>query len=248
VALVTGADQALGHGLAIALGRAGADIGLLGRDLDSLAAAAADVADVGSRAARFAVAYGTRAEVEAVFFEANRALGPIDVVVHTAVDPVAVEPVALVDVDDDRWEAVWEGTMWSSILCCQAAFTQMAGRGGRIIFSTPTVSMSGAAGLVAYTAAVEGQRLLAKSAARQWGSQGITVNCVAPAPALGDGDEADGDEAGGRHHLSLNPAPLGGPGDPEADLGPVVVFLASEGGHFVTGATICVDGGVWMAP
>jgi NAD(P)-dependent dehydrogenase (short-subunit alcohol dehydrogenase family) len=243
VALVTGADEALGRGLAVALGRAGADVGLLGDDLDSLAGAAADVADAGGRAARLAVAYGSRAEVEAVFNEADTALGPIDIVVHTAVNPIAVEPAPLVEVDDDRWEAVWEGTMRTSLLCCQAAFTHMAGRGGRIIFSTPTVSMSGAAGLVAYTAAVEGQRLLAKSAARQWGSQGITVNCVAPAPATDDGDET-----AGRHHLPLNPAPLGGPGDPETDLGPVVVFLASEGGHFVTGATIGVDGGVWMAP
>lgn len=243
VALVTGADQALGRGLAVALGRAGADIGLLGGDLDSMEGAAVDVADAGARVARFAVAYGSRAEVEAVFSEADRALGAVDIVVHAAVDPIAVEPVALVDVDEDRWEAVWEGMMWSSLLCCQAAFTQMAGRGGRIIFSTPTLSMSGAAGLVPYTAAVEGQRLLAKSAARQWGSHGITVNCVAPAAATGEGDEA-----GGRHHLPLNPAPLGRPGDPETDLGPVVVFLASDGGHFVTGATICVDGGVWMAP
>jgi NAD(P)-dependent dehydrogenase (short-subunit alcohol dehydrogenase family) len=243
VALVTGADQALGRGLAVALGRAGADVGLLGRDLDSIEAAAADVAGAGARTARFAVAYGSRAEVEAVFSEADRALGPIDIVLHTAVDPIAVEPVALVDVDEDRWEAVWEGTMRSSLLCCQAAFAQMAGRGGRIIFSTPTVSMSGAAGLVAYTAAVEGQRLLAKSAARQWGAHRITVNCVAPAPATGDADEA-----GGGRYLSLAQAALGGPGDPETDLGPVVVFLASDAGHFVTGATITVDGGVWMAP
>jgi NAD(P)-dependent dehydrogenase (short-subunit alcohol dehydrogenase family) len=243
VALVTGADQALGRGLAVALGRAGADVGLLGADLDSIAGAAADVADTGARTARLAVAYERRADVEAVFSAADTALGPVDIVLHTAVDPIAVEPVPLVDVDEDRWEAVWEATMRSSLLCCQAAFTHMAGRGGRIIFSTPTLSMSGAAGLVAYTAAVEGQRLLAKSAARQWGVHRITVNCVAPAPAT-----AEGDEVGGRHHLPLNPAPLGGPGDPETDLGPVVVFLASDAGHFVTGATICVDGGVWMAP
>ncbi len=239
---MSGAEQALGRGLAVALGRAGADVGLLGPDLDSLGSAAADVADASAEVARFAIAYGSRAEVEAVFTEAVRTLGPIDIVLHTAVDPVAVEPMMLADVDEDRWEAVWEATMRSSLLCCQAAFTEMAGRGGRIIFSTPTVSMSGAAGLVPYTAAVEGQRLLAKSAARQWGSYRITVNCVAPAPADA------GAEDGGRHHLPLNPAPLGGPGDPETDLGPVVVFLASDAGHFVTGATICVDGGVWMAP
>jgi NAD(P)-dependent dehydrogenase (short-subunit alcohol dehydrogenase family) len=243
VALVTGADQPLGRGLAVALGRAGADIGLLTSELDEVVGAARDIEDVGARAVRLADASGTRAELEAVFVEAARLLGPIDIVVHTAVDPVAVEPVLLADLDDDRWEAVWEGTMRSSLLCCQAAFTHMAGRGGRIIFSTPAVSMSGAAALVAYTAAVEGQRLLAKSAARQWGSHGITVNCVAPAPAVGEVDDT-----GGRSHLPLTPPALGGPGDPETDLGPVVVFLASDAGHFVTGATVTLDGGVWMAP
>ncbi|HWC38731.1 MAG TPA: SDR family oxidoreductase [Acidimicrobiales bacterium] len=240
---MTGADQPLGRGLATALGRAGADVGLLAGNLDEVGGAAAAVEDTGARVERLAVAFGGRAELEAVFVEASTLLGPIDIVVHTAVDPVALEPLLLADVDDDRWEAVWEGTMRSSLLCCQVAFTHMAGRGGRIIFSTPTVSMSGAAGLVAYTAAVEGQRLLAKSAARQWGSQGITVNCVAPAPAAGDVDDK-----GGRSHLPLTPPALGGPGDPETDLGPIVVFLASDAGHFVTGATISLDGGVWMAP
>jgi NAD(P)-dependent dehydrogenase (short-subunit alcohol dehydrogenase family) len=146
-------------------------------------------------------------------------------------------------VNASTFEAAWEGTMQAALFALQAAFGQMRGRGGRILVVTPTSSMSGAPGMVAATMAVEGLRLLAKSAARQWGAHRITVNCVAPAPATGDADEA-----GGGRYLSLAQAALGGPGDPETDLGPVVVFLASDAGHFVTGATITVDGGVWMAP
>jgi NAD(P)-dependent dehydrogenase (short-subunit alcohol dehydrogenase family) len=48
--------------------------------------------------------------------------------------------------------------------------------------------------------------------------------------------------------VSLAPPALGGPGDAEHDLGPIAVFLASEAAHFVTGATISADGGIWMAP
>jgi 2-hydroxycyclohexanecarboxyl-CoA dehydrogenase len=242
VALVTGAGQPLGRGLAVALARAGAAVGLLGPDPEALVGAAGHVQAVGATAARLAVRFDTRAEVEAVFTQASEVLGPIDIVVHAATEPVAAEPMPLEEVDDARWQAVWEDTLRASLLCCQAAFAQMAGRPGRIIFSTPTVSMSGAAGLVAYTAAVEGQRLLAKSAARQWGSQGITVNCIAPPFDLGD------DHDGGHSHVPLTPPALGGPGDPETDLGPVVVFLASDAGHFVTGATLSLDGGDWMAP
>ena len=101
--------------------------------------------------------------------------------------------------------------------------------------------MSGAEQLVPYTAAVEGRRLLAKSAARQWGPDGITVNCLAVAPELvpiGVDSMA----------VSLAVPALGGPGDPESDLGPVAIHLLSDAGHFVTGVTLCADGGVWMAP
>ena len=123
----------------------------------------------------------------------------------------------------------------------QASFTVFHGGGGRIVFVTPTVSMSGAPGLAPYAAALEGQRLLAKSAARQWGPDGITVNCLAPAPEHVPIGVASSD-------VSLAPPALGGPGDAETDLGPAVVFLASDDAHFVTGVTLCADGGVWMAP
>ncbi len=167
--------------------------------------------------------------------------GPIDVVVHAAMPAIAFEATDLADVDDERWDAVWEGTMRSTLFVLQAAYRQMAGRGGSIVLVTPTVSMSGAERLVPYTTAVEGQRLLAKSAARQWGPDGIRVNCVAPAPEqvpIGVDSMS----------VSLAPPALGGPGDVTDDVGPVVVWLASDAAHFVTGVTVCADGGVWMAP
>jgi 3-oxoacyl-[acyl-carrier protein] reductase len=183
-----------------------------------------------------------RADVERAFAATADALGgPVDGVVHAAMHPMAYETVAFDDVDDERWDAVWEGTMRSALAVLQASFGSMRDHGGRVVFVTPTVSMSGAARLVPYTTAAEGQRLLAKSAARQWGPDGITVNCVAAAPEqvpIGVASTA----------TSLAPPALGGPGDPELDLGPVVVFLLSDAGHFVSGDTIGADGGVWMAP
>jgi 3-oxoacyl-[acyl-carrier protein] reductase len=167
--------------------------------------------------------------------------GPADVVVHAAMPEIAFERVDFADVDDDRWDAVWEGTMRTTLFVLQAAFRAMQGRGGSIVLVTPTVSMSGAERLVPYTTAVEGQRLLAKSAARQWGPDGIRVNCVAPAPEqVPIGVES--------MSVSLAPPALGGPGDVVTDVAPVAVWLASDAAHFVTGVTICADGGVWMAP
>ncbi|HEY8216267.1 MAG TPA: SDR family oxidoreductase [Acidimicrobiia bacterium] len=218
-AVVTGAASEPGRGLERALRDGGASV--LG------------LADA---------AYENRAGAEAAFAAAQQELGgPLDVVVHTAMPAVAYEPVDFATVDDARWHAVWEVAMRSALFVLQAAHGQMSGRGGSVVMVTPTVAMSGAARLVPYTTAVEGQRLLAKAAARQWGPDGIRVNCLAPAPEhvpIGVDSMS----------VSLAAPALGGPGDVEADLGPVVVWLASDAAHFVTGATVCADGGVWMAP
>ncbi len=219
VAVVTGARLALGRGIADALRDAGAAVGEV--DDDRLL---------------------TRADAVDAFAEVARSHGgAVRIVVHAAMPDIAFEHVAFERVDDARWHGVWEVALQGAIHVLQAGYEQMRGRGGRFVFVTPTVSMSGAAGLVPYTTAIEGQRLLAKSAARQWGPEGITVNCLAPAPEhVPIGVESTA--------VSLAPPALGGPGDVRADLGPIVVFLAGDASHALTGATLSVDGGVWMAP
>ena len=241
VAVVTGAEQPLGRGLALAVGNAGAPIALAG-DAAALAPLTAELEARGQRAIAVDAVLADRGHLDDAFgTAADEFGGPVDVVVHAAMNPAAYERLRLEDVDEDRWQTVWEGTMRAALAVLQAAYGQMQGRGGRIVIVTPTVSMSGAAGLVPYTTALEGQRVLAKSAARQWGADGITVNCLAAAPEQVPIGVRSVD-------VSLAPPALGGPGDVEADLGPVVVFLASDAAHFVTGATVSVDGGVWMAP
>lgn len=241
VAVVTGADQPLGRGLALAVGAAGAPVGLVGA-ARALAPVTAELAARGSHATAVDAVLSDGAEVTAAFATVADELGePVRVVVHAAMNPVAYEAVPFEAVDDDRFEAVWEGTMRAALAVLQASFAQMRGRDGHVLLVTPTVAMSGAPGLAPYAAALEGQRLLAKSAARQWGGDGIRVNCLAPAPEQVPIGVRSVD-------VSLAPAALGGPGDPERDLGPVAVFLSGDDAHFVTGATVGADGGVWMAP
>ena len=95
------------------------------------------------------------------------ALGPLDAVVHAAVDPDALVRSRIVDTADADWDRRCEAPLRAALVCAEAAFAQLEDRGGRLVFVTPTVSLTGAAGLVAYTTAVEGIRALAKSAARQ---------------------------------------------------------------------------------
>jgi NAD(P)-dependent dehydrogenase (short-subunit alcohol dehydrogenase family) len=165
----------------------------------------------------------------------------LDGVVHVAMPAIAYERIPFHEVDDARWDAVWEQTLRNTLRVLQTGFRAMNERGGAFVMVTPVVGMAGAAELGPYSAAVEGVRILGKAAARQWGAHGIRVNCLAPAPEhVPIGVASSG--------LALSPPALGGPGDPEADLGPIAVWLLSDGAHFLTGTTLCADGGVWMAP
>jgi NAD(P)-dependent dehydrogenase (short-subunit alcohol dehydrogenase family) len=216
-AVVVGGEQPVGSAIAKALKSVGAEVATVAppESLDERAAFEQELSGV-----------------------AERLGGSFDVFVYAYIEPRAREAVPFEDVDDESFAILWERTMQSTIAACQGAFAHMRDRGGRIVLVTPTISMIGAApGFAAYAAAVEGQRLFAKSAARMWGKHGITVNCVAPAPDVFGVPSPD---------TMMPDRPLGGIGDPETDLGPLVALLASDLAHFVTGATISADGGSWM--
>lgn len=240
IAAVTGAELPLGRGLALALGKAGAAVALLG-DARALAPLVTELEAGDARAAAIDATWESREAAEDAFAVAADALGRLDVFLHSWLPAIAFEQCDFADVDDERFDAVWEASMRSTLFLLQAAFPYLQDRAGRVVMVTPTASMSGAARLVPYTTVVEAQRVLAKAVARQWGPDGITVNCLAPAPE----HAPIGVESAA---VSLAPPALGGHGDAEADLGPVAVFLASDAARFVTGATIGADGGVWMAP
>ena len=161
--------------------------------------------------------------------------------VHTLVAPGSYDLVPLVETDHAGWDARCEAVLRGGLVCAAATYRQLADRGGRFLVVTPTVALTGAAGLVPVVTALEGLRALAKSAARQWGSAGITVNCLAPPLQLVAPGSAAADPA-------VEAPALGRLPDGRADVAPVVGLLAGDEARFVTGATIVVDGGVVMTP
>ena len=132
--------------------------------------------------------------------------------------------------------------MQAALFCFQAAYRQFlhGRRGGALVAVVPTIAMSGGPRFSASAAAAEGQRLLIKSAARQWGPDGVTANTVAVAPGLLIPESPNFEQ-------SLAERALGRVGDPATDLGPIVAFLASGAGRFLTGSTLFADGGLWMS-
>jgi 3-oxoacyl-[acyl-carrier protein] reductase len=134
-----------------------------------------------------------------------------------------------------------ERVLWRALVSLQAARTVLSQAGvGRVVMITATAGVSGAANAVALVAAVEGARSMAKSAARQWGALGISVNCVSV--PLGLLAPTHASETG-----FLPPAAIPSD-DPVADAARAVEFLAGPGAHGISGATLVVDGGAVMAP
>jgi NAD(P)-dependent dehydrogenase (short-subunit alcohol dehydrogenase family) len=111
------------------------------------------------------------------------------------------------------------------------------------------MGLTGAAGYGPYAASNEAIRSLTRTAAREWGRDGITVNCVLPASAGHRAPVAGSDPAREAAFASMyDDNPVGRDGDAADDIGPAVAFLLSDGSRYVTGQTISVDGGGIMRP
>lgn len=157
-------------------------------------------------------------------------VGAFGRVIRPAFDPVARPFDTLTD---DDWDRAWEQPMRATIAALQQAHADGC---RRIVLVVPTTALSGGAQYAHVAATAEAVRVLVKSAARQWGADGITVNAVAVDPAT---VLADPSTAG---PVSIAPPALAEPADP----GALVAFLCSEDGGGVTGQTFVVDGGRWI--
>ena len=143
-------------------------------------------------------------------------IGPPDLVVH--VPQVPAGPVALVDQTTQQWVEACEAPMAEAFAVARACRPHLSD-GARLVWVLPTVAMGGAAGYVGSAAASEGIRALAKSAARQWGPDGLTTAVLAVAPELAFPPDTG---AGARTSAATpltGPAP-GGPGDAFGDIAP----------------------------
>ena len=144
----------------------------------------------------------------------------------------------LVELTSDGWSDAVDRPLNELLAAMQAARLQLLGRGGAIVVIVPTIGVPGAKHLVPLTTVVEGARSMAKSAARQWATDGIAVNMLAlPLPLLVPDLE--------RHttHIPLASGPVPSP----ADVAPMLeAFLRST--TAITGATVIADGGSVMVP
>ena len=240
VAVVTGASRGLGQYFARALARAGADLVITSRTLDSLNGFREEIEALGRRAAPVELDVRDQASIHRMADAAEQAYGRIDILMNNA--GCNVRKPAL-EVTWDDWNLIVDTNLRGTFFVAQAVARKMIPRGyGRIINIGSVTSVFGYPGLAPYTATRGGIRQMTMSLAADWGPHGVTVNCLAPGWFRTAQNQVLYEDEGWVEYLSER-IPLQRPGRPD-DLDGAVVFLASEESRYVTGQTLLVDGGI----
>ena len=244
VAIVTGAGQGVGEGIAAALADAGARVVIAARRSANGEPAAQAIRDRGGQALFCRCDVTRRDDVDAAVAFSLQNWGRLDVTVHNAVSPPG-PPRPIQDIDDETIALQIATSTTATFHCAQAAFPELRTNGGTLILLTSPSGIEGSGHLPLYGAVKGAQRGLLKSLAREWGPHGVRVNAIAPVawtPAMDTATAANPTlEARLRGRT-----PLGRIGDPTSDIGPVAVFLASGLARHMTGQTLAVDGGRYL--
>ncbi len=244
-AIVTGAGQGVGYGIAAALASRGAHVVLAARRAETGEPAARAIRERGGEA-RCLVTDVTRGEdVARCVADTVAAYGGLEIMVHNAFQGGRTH--RLEDVDETLWATNSRTAVWGSYYSARFAAPHLrrAGTRGRLLLVTSPAGVEGSVNIPVYAPVKGAQRALAKSLAREWGPHGVTVNCIAPVaetPALAGAFAANPVL---KERLEARTA-LGRVGDAEHDVGAVAAFLAGDDAGYVTGQTVVCDGGSFL--
>jgi 3-oxoacyl-[acyl-carrier protein] reductase len=239
-ALITGGSRGIGRAVAIEFAKSGADVALVGRDVNALRESAGLCANArpGATAELYAGDVADQASMEKIVTEVSERFGRIDCAVAGAGQSI---DALLLRLKSDTLDRMLDVNLKSAFYLCGAvAKPMMKQRAGSIVLMTSIVGMSGNAGQAAYAASKAGLIGLCKSLAKELGSRNIRVNAVAPGLIETAMTEKIPDAA---REFLIKQAALGRAGKPE-DVSGVVAFLCSDAAGYVTGQTLVVDGGI----
>ncbi len=242
VAIVTGAARGIGRAIAVQLATEGFNIVVNYRGDEELAQSLVDeLQSHGVQAQAIRADITSADDVAGLIEGAIAAFGKIDVLINNA---GITRDMLLMRMSEDDWDAVLTTNLKGAFLCSKAAIRPMIRqRNGAIVNLTSVVGLVGNAGQSNYAAAKAGLVGFTKSLAKEVGSRGITVNAVAPGFIETRLTDALSDEL---KDLSMKQIPLGRFGTPE-DVASAVAFLVSPAARYITGHTLSVDGGLFMA-
>jgi 3-oxoacyl-[acyl-carrier protein] reductase len=241
VALVTGATRGIGKAIAEALARS--EMTVVGTATTDAGAATIDshLKQLGNAGAGIRLDVTDGSAVDIAIAQVQKRFGEVSVLVNNA---GITRDNLLVRMKEDEWDAIMDTNLKSAYRLTKAVLRgMMKARHGRIINIGSVVGTSGNAGQANYSAAKAALIGFTKSLAQEVGSRDITVNCVAPGFIDTEMTRALPDA---QRDKLLERIPLGRLGAPE-DVAHAVAFLASDAANYVTGVTLHVNGGMYMA-
>lgn len=236
--LITGATGGIGGSIAKTFQAAGATLAISGTRPEKLEAFAKEL---GGSVTPIACDLSKLDTVEELIKQAEEKLGGLDILVCNAA--VTKDNLSM-RMKDEEWQQVIDINLTASFKLARAAMRGMLKRrGGRMIFITSVVGWTGNPGQANYCASKAGLTGMAKSLAQEVASRGITVNCIAPGFIATSMTEVLTDEQKAR--ISLN-IPMGRMGNPD-EIASGALYLASDQAQYVTGQTLHINGGMFMA-
>jgi 2-hydroxycyclohexanecarboxyl-CoA dehydrogenase len=246
VAVVTGAGQGVGKGIAAALADAGAAVALLGRTAQKVVDVSQELIDKGRNALAIGCDVSDRDAVNDAVAQTLATFGRIDIVVNNAQGGALGVSTPTIDLtDEDVLEFFRTGPL-GTLHLMQAAFAALCESEHAVVINLGSaIGVRGGSRQAAYAMAKEAIGGLTKSAAIEWGKHGIRVNLVCPA-AWSPGAQAYRDENPARWEQVQRSIPLRRFGDPYDDIGCAIAALVSDDLRYLTGATLMLDGGQVM--
>lgn len=242
VALITGASQGIGFGVAKALAHAGAAVAVAARSAGDLNKLTEEIRAEGGTATAFPLDVRDIAQIRETIDEVRATFGRLDILVNNA--GLGANHPAL-DVTEADWDELMDVNLKGLFFCCQAAGRIMLEQGyGRIINMSSQASVVGIRDHAVYCASKGGVNQLTRVLALEWSTRGVTVNAVAPTFIYTPGTAERLDDPAYLQRV-VERLPIGRVGT-ITDVAAAVIYLASPAGSLVTGSVLMLDGG-WTA-
>lgn len=246
--LITGGGRGIGRATALRLAEEGAAVAVVDRDAEPAGEVARAIAAMGRTAQPLTADITEEGSGERLVAMAEKALGPLDILVNNAAHcgPATLEALTAAD-----WDADFETTLRAAWALSAAALPGMAERGKGVVVNVSSVNALTTLGNPAYSVAKAGLLALTRFIATEYGPKGIRCNAVSPGTVQTE-------SASWRTRMAQDPDvfaklerwyPVGRVGQP-ADIAAAIAFLAADEAAFVNGTNLVVDGGLLagMAP